>query len=62
MTSIYKIKNENNRNSIPYNELLLLKTIKSLENRNKELSDKYILLWENLEGKPFDRSRELEYI
>ena len=55
MVGIYEIKNPVNNNSVGYNETAILKTIKALSGRNKPLQDYYVELWENLEGKKFNK-------
>lgn len=49
----YKITNENNGNSVPLNEVKLLRLIKSLGTRYKVQRDDFIEVWENLSGKKF---------
>lgn len=60
MVGIYTINNTQNNSNTPLNETLILKTIKSLDNRHKELSNKWIEIWEELENKRFDKEKQLE--
>ncbi len=56
MVAVYEIKNKVTSSITPYNEILLLKTIKALNGRNKDLQDHYINIWEELNNKKFDKS------
>jgi len=60
MVGIYTITNTETKNNTPINETLLLKTIKSLDGRHKELSVKWIEIWEDLESKKFDKNKQLD--
>lgn len=56
MSNIYKIINEDTDLKVYYNEISILKTIKALDGRHKGLYEYYIELWENLEGKRFNKA------
>ncbi len=56
MVGVYEIRNKVNSSVSPYNEILLLKTIKALQGRNKDLQDHYINIWEELNNKKFDKN------
>jgi len=59
--SSYKVINEKNGNVDYINDKLLLNIIKKLNGRSKEHQEYIIKLWENLEGKKFDK-KELKFL
>jgi len=62
MGDILKIINEDTGLSVPFNEIALLKAIKSFDGRNKKDYDYYVDKWENLTGRRFDKKKHLELI
>ena len=53
--------NPSNNKEFETNSLIILKTIKKLNGRNEGLQKKFIIMWEELEGKKFHK-KELENI
>jgi len=62
MVEFYKILDEENRNSIPINSKLLIKTIKSVDGRNKEVYSDWVEIYETLTGKKFNKKEEYKYL
>jgi len=55
------MRNVSNNKEFETNSLLILKAIKKLDGRNEGLQKKFIIIWEELEGKKFTK-KELEHI
>jgi hypothetical protein len=49
--AIYTIHNYDKKTSIPFNDVAIKKVIKMVGNRNRDLRDYYIKVWEQLENK-----------
>ena len=54
MVGTFKIMDEIERTTTPYNEIILLKTIKALKGRNDDLRNIYIRIYEDLTEKEFN--------